>query len=43
LADQREHAPLRAAELPGTYELVERVMDDGTVLRRPEIAGLLYL
>jgi hypothetical protein len=39
-ADQRQAAPLRAAELPGTYELVERVLDGGKVLRRPDIAAL---
>lgn len=39
-ADQRQQAPLRAADLPGTYELVERVYEDGKVLRQPEIAGL---
>ena len=39
-ADQREQAPLRAADLPGTYELVERDLDNGEVLRAPKIAGL---
>jgi hypothetical protein len=39
-ADQRQEAPLRAVDLPGTYELVERVYEDGKVLRQPEIAGL---
>lgn len=39
-ADQREPAPLRAAELPGTYELVDRVLVNGKVLRRPDIAAL---
>jgi hypothetical protein len=39
-ADQRQEAPLRAADLPGAYELVERVYEDGKVLRQPEIAGL---
>jgi hypothetical protein len=33
-------APLRAADLPGTYELVDRVLASGKVLRRPEIAAL---
>jgi hypothetical protein len=40
LADQRQSAPLRASELPGTYELVDRVLIDGRVLRRPDIAAL---
>jgi hypothetical protein len=40
LADQRQPAPLRASELPGSYELVERVLDSGKVLRRPDIAAL---
>ena len=35
-----EPGRLRAADLPGTYELVERVLANGKVLRRPEIAGL---
>jgi hypothetical protein len=39
-ADQRQSAPLRAADLPGTYELVERVLANGEVLRAPTIAGL---
>lgn len=39
-ADQRQSAPLAASELPGTYELVDRVLDSGKVLRRPEIAAL---
>src|SRR6266436_2765024 len=39
-ADQRQPAPLRASELPGTYELVDRVLDSGKVLRRPDIAAL---
>src|ERR1700676_3823640 len=39
-AVQREPAPLRASELPGTYELVDRVLDGGKVLRRPDIAAL---
>jgi hypothetical protein len=39
-ADQRQTAPLRAAELPGTYELVDRVLESGKVMRRPEIAAL---
>jgi hypothetical protein len=40
LAGQRQPAPLRVSELPGTYELVERVLDSGKVLRRPDIAAL---
>jgi len=40
LAGQRQPAPLRVADLPGTYELVDRVLVDGKVLRRPDIAGL---
>jgi hypothetical protein len=40
LAGQRQPAPLRASDLPGTYELVERVLVSGKVLRRPDIAGL---
>ena len=39
-ADQRQPAPLRVSELPGTYELVDRVLVGGKVLRRPEIAAL---
>ena len=39
-ADQRRPAPLSASELPGTYELVDRVLDSGKVLRRPDIAAL---
>ena len=39
-ADQRQPVPLRASELPGTYELVDRVLDSGKVLRRPDIAAL---
>jgi hypothetical protein len=39
-AEQRQAAPLRASELPGTYELVDRVFDSGKVLRRPDIAAL---
>lgn len=33
-------APLRVADLPGTYELVDRVLVSGKVLRRPDIAAL---
>ncbi len=40
LANQQPRAPLRAYELPGTYELVDRVLDSGKVLRRPVIAAL---
>jgi len=32
--------PLRASDLPGSYELVERDLADGKVLRRPDIAAL---
>jgi hypothetical protein len=39
-ADQREPALLRAFELQGTYELVDRVLVGGKVLRRPDIAAL---
>ena len=39
-AAQRHLATLRASELPGTYELIERVFEDGKVLRRPDIAAL---
>jgi len=39
-ADQRQPAPLRASDLPGTYELVDRVLVSGKVLRRPDIAAL---
>jgi len=39
-ADQPQPAPLRATELPGTYELVDRVLVSGKVLRRPDIAAL---
>jgi hypothetical protein len=40
LAGQPQPAPLRASDLPGTYELIERVLIGGKVLRRPDIAGL---
>ena len=33
-------APLRIADLPGTYELVDRVLVSGRVLRQPDIAAL---
>ena len=39
-ADQPHPAPLRTADLAGTYELVDRVLVTGKVLRRPEIAAL---
>jgi hypothetical protein len=39
-AEQRQPTRLRPSDLPGTYELVERVLADGKVLRRPDIAGL---
>ena len=37
---QPRTAPLCAADLPGTYELVDRVLASGKVLRRPDIAAL---
>jgi len=40
IADQPQPAPLRASDLPGTYELVDRVLVSGKVLRRPDIATL---
>jgi hypothetical protein len=40
LAGQRRPASLRASDLPGTYELVDRVLVGGKVLWRPDIAGL---
>jgi hypothetical protein len=40
LADQPHPASLRAADLAGTYELVDRVLVTGKVLRRPAIAAL---
>ena len=39
-AGQRKTAQLRAAELPGTYELIDRVLVSGRVLQRPNIAAL---
>jgi hypothetical protein len=39
-ADQPPSAPLRASDLAGTYELVDRVLVSGKVLRRPDIAAL---
>jgi len=39
-ADQRQPALLPASALPGTYELIERVLDNGKVLRRPDIVAL---
>jgi hypothetical protein len=39
-AEQRQPNSLRVSELPGTYELVDRVFDGGKVLRRPDIAAL---
>jgi hypothetical protein len=39
-ADPRRPAALRASDLPGTYELVDRVLDSGKVLKRPDIAAL---
>ena len=40
---QRQPVHLRAADLQGTYELVERDLADGKVLHKPEIAGLYTL
>ncbi len=40
LAEQHQPQPLRASDLPGTYELIDRVLISGKVLRRPDIAGL---
>lgn len=40
VADQRQSALLHVSELPGTYELVDRVLVGGKVLRRPDIAAL---
>ena len=40
VADQRKQTALRASDLPGTYELVDRVLAGGKVLRRPDIAAL---
>lgn len=39
-ADQPQAAELRIADLAGTYELVDRVLANGKVLRRPDIAAL---
>ncbi len=39
-AERRQSAQLRASDLPGTYQLVDRVLASGKILRRPEIAGL---
>lgn len=39
LAGQRKPA-LQPADLSGTYELVDRVLANGKVLKRPDIAGL---
>jgi hypothetical protein len=39
-AEQRQPDSLRASDLPGTYELVDRVLASGKILRRPQIAGL---
>jgi len=39
-ATQRSSPALRLTDLPGSYELVERVLADGRVLQRPQIAGL---
>ena len=35
-----ELPPLQVSDLPGTYELVERDLASGKVLRRPDIAAL---
>jgi hypothetical protein len=39
-AQQRRPIQLRISDLPGTYELVERVLANGKVVHPPEIAGL---
>jgi hypothetical protein len=39
-ADQQKGAPLRVSDLPGTYELIDRVLSGGKVLHRPDIAAL---
>jgi hypothetical protein len=39
-ATPRKPVPLQASDLPGTYELIERVLDTGKVLRQPDIAAL---
>jgi hypothetical protein len=39
-ADQPPWSPLRTANLQGIYELVDRVLAGGKVLRRPDIAAL---
>jgi hypothetical protein len=39
-SDQPSSVPLRAADLPGIYELVDRVLVSGKVLKRPDIAAL---
>jgi hypothetical protein len=39
-AAPRKPVPLQASDLPGTYELIERVLDTGKILRRPDIAAL---
>ena len=39
-ADQQQSVSLRASDLPGTYELVDRVLISGKVLKRPDIAAL---
>jgi len=39
-ADPPQPAPLHVSALPGTYELVDRVLVGGKVLRRPDIAAL---
>jgi len=39
-AAQPQAAPLRTSALAGTYELVDRVLVSGKVLRRPDIAAL---
>jgi hypothetical protein len=40
LSEQVQAATLRVSDLPGTYELIDRVLVSGEVLRRPDIAGL---
>ena len=40
LAAKRKPAPMRSADIAGTYELIDRVLVGGKVLKRPEIAAL---
>lgn len=39
-SEQNRRASLRSSDLPGMYELVDRVLVTGKILRRPDIAGL---